>query len=117
MGRVIVKSLTSFTSDESGPTYFEHIASQSLTNSLSSELGIMKDTKISTCPDTPTNGLKLSARLGKRRAHKLVAMAYEPTRGGTRGGKDNFDWEDVKVDKYRENYLGNEANINDPRML
>ena len=27
-------------------------------------------------------------------------------RGGTRGGQDQFDWEDVKVDKHRENYLG-----------
>jgi len=27
-------------------------------------------------------------------------------RGGTRGGKDQFDWDDVKVDKDRENYLG-----------
>ena len=29
-----------------------------------------------------------------------------PTRGGTRGGQDRFEWEDVKVDKDRENYLG-----------
>ena len=29
-----------------------------------------------------------------------------PSRGGVRGGKDQFDWEDVKADKYRENYLG-----------
>ena len=29
-----------------------------------------------------------------------------PSRGGVRGGKDQFDWEDVKGDKYRENYLG-----------
>ncbi|KAL7687909.1 putative multiple myeloma tumor-associated protein [Plasmopara halstedii] len=27
--------------------------------------------------------------------------------GGTRGGADKFTWEDVKNDKYRENYLGN----------
>jgi T-complex protein 1 subunit zeta len=27
--------------------------------------------------------------------------------GGTRGGQDQFKWEDVKADKYRENYLGN----------
>jgi hypothetical protein len=27
--------------------------------------------------------------------------------GGTRGGQDKFKWEDVKEDKYRENYLGN----------
>ena len=27
-------------------------------------------------------------------------------RGGTRGGKDQFNWEDVKGDKDREYYLG-----------
>jgi hypothetical protein len=27
--------------------------------------------------------------------------------GGTRGGQDRFKWDDVKGDKYRENYLGN----------
>lgn len=27
-------------------------------------------------------------------------------RGGTRGGQDQFSWDDVKVDKDRENYLG-----------
>nr|CCA15229.1 Tcomplex protein 1 subunit zeta putative [Albugo laibachii Nc14] len=26
--------------------------------------------------------------------------------GGTRGGADHFKWDDVKADKYRENYLG-----------
>lgn len=26
---------------------------------------------------------------------------------GTRGGADQFKWEDVKDDKHRENYLGN----------
>ncbi|KXS20811.1 hypothetical protein M427DRAFT_131011 [Gonapodya prolifera JEL478] len=31
---------------------------------------------------------------------------FHPTRGGTRGGQDQFKWEDVKDDKYRENYLG-----------
>lgn len=31
---------------------------------------------------------------------------YHPTRGGNRGGQDQFDWEDVKADKYRESYLG-----------
>ncbi|KAG8461518.1 hypothetical protein KFE25_001122 [Diacronema lutheri] len=29
-----------------------------------------------------------------------------PPRGGTRGGADQFKWEDVKNDKYRECYLG-----------
>ena len=32
-------------------------------------------------------------------------------RGGTRGGQDQFDWEDVKVDKHRENYLGKEIEL------
>ncbi|KAI8338380.1 kinase phosphorylation protein-domain-containing protein [Chlamydoabsidia padenii] len=32
---------------------------------------------------------------------------FHPTRGGTRGGRDQFSWEDVKTDKDRENYLGN----------
>ncbi|OIW02152.1 hypothetical protein TanjilG_02376 [Lupinus angustifolius] len=31
---------------------------------------------------------------------------YHPTRGGVRGGRDQFTWEDVKADKHRENYLG-----------
>ncbi|KAI3783669.1 hypothetical protein L1987_42755 [Smallanthus sonchifolius] len=31
---------------------------------------------------------------------------YHPSRGGVRGGRDQFSWDDVKVDKYRENYLG-----------
>jgi hypothetical protein len=30
--------------------------------------------------------------------------------GGTRGGQDQFKWEDVKNDKYRENYLGHSVN-------
>lgn len=31
---------------------------------------------------------------------------FHPTRGGTRGGKDQFKWDDVKSDKDRECYLG-----------
>ncbi|TXG49304.1 hypothetical protein EZV62_025179 [Acer yangbiense] len=31
---------------------------------------------------------------------------YHPTRGGVRGGRDQFSWDDVKVDKHRENFLG-----------
>ncbi|OZJ06396.1 hypothetical protein BZG36_00648 [Bifiguratus adelaidae] len=31
---------------------------------------------------------------------------FHPTRGGTRGGQDQFKWSDVKEDKYREYYLG-----------
>ena len=38
----------------------------------------------------------------KRKDSKM----YHPSRGGVRGGQDQFDWEDVKADKYRENYLG-----------
>ena len=33
---------------------------------------------------------------------------HMPTRGGVRGGQDQFAWEEVKVDKDRENYLGEE---------
>jgi hypothetical protein len=29
--------------------------------------------------------------------------------GGSRGGQDQFKWDDVKSDKYRENYLGHSA--------
>ena len=32
---------------------------------------------------------------------------YAPIRGGTRGGRAEFSWEDVKADKDRHNYLGN----------
>ncbi|ORZ01336.1 kinase phosphorylation protein-domain-containing protein [Syncephalastrum racemosum] len=31
---------------------------------------------------------------------------FHPSRGGVRGGKDQFSWDDVKEDKYREYYLG-----------
>ena len=31
---------------------------------------------------------------------------HHPSRGGVRGGKDQFEWESVKTDKHRENYLG-----------
>lgn len=31
---------------------------------------------------------------------------YHPSRGGVRGGRDQFNWDDVKSDKHRENYLG-----------
>ncbi|KAM5158322.1 multiple myeloma tumor-associated protein 2 [Mantella aurantiaca] len=32
---------------------------------------------------------------------------FGSSRGGVRGGQDQFNWEDVKIDKQRENYLGN----------
>lgn len=31
---------------------------------------------------------------------------YHPSRGGVRGGRDQFTWDEVKVDKHRENYIG-----------
>ena len=34
---------------------------------------------------------------------------FHPSRGGVRGGADQFEWEDVKADKYRECYLGRNA--------
>ncbi|CAI5462310.1 unnamed protein product [Closterium sp. Yama58-4] len=36
----------------------------------------------------------------------LSCIMYHPTRGGVRGGKDQFKWDDVKSDKFRENFLG-----------
>lgn len=38
--------------------------------------------------------------------HTIKKIMYHPSRGGVRGGRDQFSWDDVKVDKYRENYLG-----------
>lgn len=35
-----------------------------------------------------------------------MAMRGEGRFTGTRGGKDQFDWDDVKVDADREQYLG-----------
>lgn len=32
---------------------------------------------------------------------------FHPSRGGARGGRDQFNWDDVKNDKDRFNYLGN----------
>lgn len=32
---------------------------------------------------------------------------FHPSRGGVRGGRDQFNWDDVKNDKDRYNYLGN----------
>ncbi|MCO5577385.1 hypothetical protein L7F22_031217 [Adiantum nelumboides] len=31
---------------------------------------------------------------------------YHPSRGGVRGGRDQFNWDEVKSDKHRENYIG-----------
>ncbi|KAI9224765.1 kinase phosphorylation protein-domain-containing protein [Blastocladiella britannica] len=31
---------------------------------------------------------------------------YNPTRGGNRGGRDQFSWDEVKSDKHRETYVG-----------
>lgn len=36
---------------------------------------------------------------------------YHPSRGGTRGGRDLFQWDDVKADKDRENYLGHSVMV------
>eukprot|EP00283_Hemiselmis_rufescens_P026923 CAMPEP_0173445952 /NCGR_PEP_ID=MMETSP1357-20121228/35524_1 /TAXON_ID=77926 /ORGANISM="Hemiselmis rufescens, Strain PCC563" /LENGTH=148 /DNA_ID=CAMNT_0014412203 /DNA_START=148 /DNA_END=590 /DNA_ORIENTATION=- len=35
-----------------------------------------------------------------------MAMYNGPARGGTRGGKDQFNWDDVKEDRQSQNYLG-----------
>ncbi len=35
-----------------------------------------------------------------------MSLYNGPPRGGTRGGKDQFSWDNVKADKDREYYLG-----------
>lgn len=56
--------------------------------------------------------------MGKARADPFAGHQIPPdsaagsrsmfgsSRGGVRGGQDQFSWEDVKTDKQRENYLG-----------
>lgn len=36
----------------------------------------------------------------------MAGIYNGPARGGSRGGKDQFNWEDAKEDKYNQNYLG-----------
>lgn len=36
----------------------------------------------------------------------MAGLWNGPIRGGTRGGKDQFEWSKVKDDKHRELYLG-----------
>ncbi|KAI9090800.1 kinase phosphorylation protein-domain-containing protein [Phlyctochytrium arcticum] len=51
-----------------------------------------------------------SQRSTPNRLNQLAKMFHHPTREGTRGGQGLFKWEDVKEDKYRENYLGHSVN-------
>lgn len=46
-----------------------------------------------------------------------MAVYDGPPRGGSRGGKDQFDWETVKADKDRENYLGKYVYESDFRCI
>jgi hypothetical protein len=39
------------------------------------------------------------------------AAMFHPTRGGVRGGKDQFNWDDVKNDKHRDFYLGHSLKV------
>ena len=52
------------------------------------------------------------------RRNDLLAMdgLQMPIRGGTRGGKDQFKWDDVKLDKHRENYLGHSLQVGIERV-
>ena len=36
---------------------------------------------------------------------------FQPTRAGTRGGQAQFTWDDVKLDKDRQNYLGHSLQV------
>lgn len=35
-----------------------------------------------------------------------MSLYNGPPRAGARGGRDQFNWENVKTDQFRENYLG-----------
>ena len=36
---------------------------------------------------------------------------FQSTRAGTRGGQDQFKWDDVKLDKDRDHYLGHSLQV------
>eukprot|EP01083_Nonionella_stella_P184655 671266_1 len=40
-----------------------------------------------------------------------MAGIFHRSRGGVRGGQDQFKWEDVKTDKHRQCYLGNSEKV------
>ena len=40
---------------------------------------------------------------------------FHPTRGGVRGGKDQFSWEAVKADNHKDFYLGHSVKVTHPR--
>jgi len=44
-----------------------------------------------------------------------MSLYNGPPRGGSRGGKDQFNWENVKGDKFREYYLGASVHANTGR--
>ncbi|XP_072186505.1 multiple myeloma tumor-associated protein 2 [Excalfactoria chinensis] len=50
-------------------------------------------------------GRSCNARARRPGEHPITM--FGSSRGGVRGGQDQFSWEDVKTDKQRENYLGN----------
>lgn len=37
----------------------------------------------------------------------LPSKMTQEIRGGARGGRDHFSWDNIRSDKYRQNYLGN----------
>jgi hypothetical protein len=36
---------------------------------------------------------------------------FNPTRDGCRGGRDKFNWEELRNDRHRQNYLGNSVRV------
>ena len=45
-------------------------------------------------------------------SHDLPLLRPTQSKGNTRGGQDQFNWEDVKQDKHRDNYLGASVHAN-----
>lgn len=46
-------------------------------------------------------------RLAEIKHNRPSVGMYHRSRNGCRGGRDQFDWEEIRNDKHRQNYLGN----------
>lgn len=61
-----------------------------------------------------TKGLTLDQRRLRKQnlaAQNRMSLYNGPPRGGSRGGRDQFNWENVKGDKDREFYLGAQCSL------
>lgn len=61
--------------------------------------------KCSISQEKPTSDDNINQKQTQKSGER-VKMFGSSRSGGVRGGQDQFNWDDVKVDKHRENYLG-----------